>query len=223
MSSGNKAGAIGIVLSVLCAGVTVSVADDAIDAEVERVMRESFISATPQEWNDRIEQDEVSRLCSKYRNQPPADVAQHIVELSNREFRYPADGRLLGDWKKGEKLAQSGKGGHIGRIQPDPPGRKRGANCYACHALARSEIAAGNLGPSLTDYGKRYGTSPESIKRVYQKVYDAQAFYPCSQMPRFGRNQWLTPEEIADAVALLLDPQSPVNKETADNDGASDE
>ncbi|NIO41087.1 MAG: sulfur oxidation c-type cytochrome SoxX, partial [Burkholderiales bacterium] len=93
-------------------------------------------------------------------------------------------------------LALSGKGGHIGKIRPDPPGRKRGANCYACHALAPTELSAGNLGPSLTGYGKSHGTTPESIRRVYQKIYNAQAFYPCSQMPRFGHNEWLTPQEV---------------------------
>jgi sulfur-oxidizing protein SoxX len=184
----------------------------ALDAAVQRMMRESFTSATPEQWKQRLEQDEVQALCSRYRNLPPPEVAQRIIALSSREFRYPASGELMGDWKKGEKLASSGKGGHIGNIQPDPPGRKHGANCYACHALAPDELAAGNLGPSLTGYGILYGTSPESLKRVYQKIYNAQAFYACSQMPRFGHNQWLTPEEVADAVAFLLDPESPVNK-----------
>jgi len=183
-----------------------------LDATVQRMMRESFTSATPEEWKQRLDQDEVQRLCSQYRNQPPPEVAQKIIALSSREFRYPASGELLGDWRRGEKLASSGKGGHIGHIRPDPPGRKRGANCYACHALAASELAAGNLGPSLTGYGILYGTSPETLKRVYQKIYNAQAFYACSQMPRFGYNNWLTPEEVADAVAFLLDPESPVNK-----------
>ena len=31
-------------------------------------------------------------------------------------------------------------------------------------------------------------------------------------MPRFGHNGILTEEQIKDVVALLLDPQSPVNK-----------
>ena len=186
--------------------------DNTLDNAVEKVMRDSFTSASPEQWKSRIEQDEVQAVCSRFRNDPPPEVAERILELSNRNFRYPADGRLLGDWTKGEKLASSGKGGHIGTIRPDPPGRKRGANCYACHALARSELSAGNLGPSLTDYGKQHGTSPATIRLVYQKIYNAQAFYPCSQMPRFGHNEWLTPEEVADAVAFLLDPQSPVNQ-----------
>ena len=187
-------------------------ADDALDTAVEKVMRDSFTGASPEHWKSRLEQDEVQAYCSRFRNSPPPEVVERILELSNRNFRYPADGKLLGDWAKGEKLASSGKGGHIGTIRPDPPGRKRGANCYACHALARSELSAGNLGPSLTDYGKQHGTSAATIRLVYQKIFNAQAFYPCSQMPRFGHNEWLTPEEVADAVAFLLDPQSPVNQ-----------
>jgi len=203
---------LGVCIWNMDDGVNVVAADDALDVAVEEVMRRSFIQATPEQWKSRLEQDEVQALCSRFRNNPPADVAERILQISNREFRYPSDGKLLGDWKKGEKLASSGKGGHIGTIRPDPPGRKRGANCYACHALARSELSAGNLGPSLTHYGKQRGNSNATARLVYQKIYNAQAFFPCSQMPRFGSNQWLTPEEIADAVAFLLDPQSPVNQ-----------
>ena len=207
-----------LVAIALCSFWSGADADEALDgnanldAEVEAVMRESFAGVTPEQWQTRVEQDEVQKLCSHYRNDPPPQVAQRILELSSRNFRYPASGELLGDWKNGEKLASSGKGGHIGTIQPDPPGRKRGANCYACHALAPDELSAGNLGPSLTGYGKLHGQSPQSVKRVYQKIYNAQASYPCSQMPRFGHNQWLTPQEVSDAVAFLLDPESPVNK-----------
>lgn len=199
-------------LGIVLVGTTGVAADDALDVAVERIMRQSFTGASPEQWKSRLEQDEVQALCSRFRNSPPPDVAERILQLSNQDFRYPADGKLLGDWAKGEKLASSGKGGHIGAIRPDPPGQKRGANCYACHALARSELSAGNLGPSLTDYGKQHGTSVATVRRVYQKIYNAQAFYPCSQMPRFGHNKWLTPEEVADTVAFLLDPQSPVNQ-----------
>ena len=208
---------VGILGTCLWIGTTLVesagvAADDALDTAVEKVMRDSFTGASPEHWKSRLEQDEVQAYCSRFRNSPPPEVVERILELSSSNFRYPADGQLLGDWTKGEKLASSGKGGHIGTIRPDPPGRKRGANCYACHALARSELSAGNLGPSLTDYGKQHGTSAATIRLVYQKIFNAQAFYPCSQMPRFGHNEWLTPEEVADAVAFLLDPQSPVNQ-----------
>jgi len=178
----------------------------------EEVMRRSFSSATPEEWQTRLAQDEVQALCSAHRNAPPADVAARIVELSRAEVRYPDDGKLVGNWKEGEKLASIGTGGHIGKIQPDRPGTRKGGNCYACHTMATKEVAAGNLGPSLTGYGKRLGNSPETAKFVYEKIWNAQAYFPCSQMPRFGTNGWLTPQEIADTVGFLLDPESPVNR-----------
>lgn len=181
--------------------------------EVEAIVERSFARATPDEKTARLAQDETQALCSRHRNQPPADVAARIVELQRAlPIRLPADGKLLGDWKAGEKLASIGTGGHIGRIQPDPPDRKKGGNCYACHQLAPGEIAAGNLGPSLIGYGRARGTSPEVVRFTYEKVWNAQAWFPCSSMPRFGLHAWLTPEEIADAVAFLLDPASPVNR-----------
>ena len=88
----------------------------ATDAAVEALMRKSFTNVTPAQWRSRVEQDEVQQLCSRYRNDPPPEAAKRILELSNREFRYPANGELLGDWRKGEQLASSGKGGHIGTI-----------------------------------------------------------------------------------------------------------
>jgi sulfur-oxidizing protein SoxX len=196
--------------------IAVTGASSAMDPDTlrrsEEVMRRSFSSATPEEWQTRLAQDEVQALCSAHRNAPPADVAERIVELSRAEVRYPDDGKLVGNWKEGEKLASVGTGGHIGRIQPDRPGTRKGGNCYACHTMAAKEVAAGNLGPSLTGYGKRLGNSPETAKFVYEKIWNAQAYFPCSQMPRFGTNGRLTPQEIADTVGFLLDPESPVNR-----------
>lgn len=187
-------------------------ADEATRTRAEAVMRKSFSGASAEEWDTRLRQDEAQSLCTAYRNQPPPEVARRILEQQQSGFRYPEDGNMMGDWKEGEKLASIGTGGHIGKLQPDRPGTRKGGNCYACHALAKKEIAAGNLGPALTGFGKIRGTSPESIKHTYEKIYNAQAFFPCSMMPRFGHNGWLTLKEIADAVAFLLDPESPVNK-----------
>ena len=186
-------------------------ADDSSAAEA--AFRKSFSGATPEEWKTRLEQDEVNALCSKYRNTPPPEAAARIIELSQASLKLPVDSKaMLGDWKNGEKLASIGTGGQIGKIQPDRPDTKRGGNCYACHTIARKEVAAGNLGPPLTDYAKVRGTSPDAVQYVYAKIYNAQAFFACSSMPRFGHNQWLTEQEIADIVAFLLDPESPANK-----------
>lgn len=188
------------------------VADEALRERAEAVMRRSFSTATTEEWRTRLEQDEVNALCSASRNAPGPEAAARIIESSRATLRLPADGRLMGDWREGEKLASIGTGGHIGRVQPDRPGTRRGGNCYACHELAAREVAAGNLGPSLRGYGQRRGSSPEAVRFVYEKIWNAQAFFPCSAMPRFGANAWLTPEEVAHATAFLLDPESPVNR-----------
>jgi len=50
------------------------------------------------------------------------------------------------------------------------------------------------------------------LRYTYGKIYNAEAYAACSNMPRFGHNKILTPEQISDVVALLLDPASPVNQ-----------
>ena len=92
--------------------------------------------------------------------QPAAQAARADRKAQAATIRYPVEGKLIGDWKKA-KLAAVGTGGHIGFIQPDPPGRLRGGNCYACHQLAK-EVAYGTIGPSLHHFGKLRGTSDGS-------------------------------------------------------------
>ncbi len=204
-----------VVTGLVCAMSAAAVGaddDSGLGKQVEQVLRHSFTTATPAEWKTRLDQDEVQALCSLHHNSPPAAVSERIAKLSSATMRYPEDGKLSGDWKKGEKLASLGTGGHIGKIQPDRPGVRRGGNCYACHVLAPDEIDAGNIGPSLAGYGRRFANSPATARIVYEKIWNAQAFLPCTQMPRFGANGWLTPQEVADTVAFLLDPESPVNR-----------
>ena len=67
-------------------------------------------------------------------------------------------------------------------------------------------------GPSLTNYGKDRQYDPAQIKRAWAKIYDSQSQAACSNMPRFGVNKVLTEAQIKDIMALLFDPESPVNK-----------
>jgi len=106
-------------------------------------------------------------------------------------------------------LAQSGYGM---RFSDYPATRANGGNCYACHQLESKELSFGTIGPSLTNYGKDRKYDAAEIKRAYTKIYDSQAELACSNMPRFGANGFLTEQQIKDIVALLFDPESPVNK-----------
>ena len=139
---------------------------------------------------------------------PPRGIATKIEEANLATIRYPADGKLLGDWKNGEKIAQEGRGK---QFSDDPKGPV-GANCYACHQLSKSELSYGTIGPSLYQYGKSHGNSVEVQRYTYGKIFNSEAFIACSNMPRFGYKGILTEQQIKDVTALLLDPASPVNQ-----------
>lgn len=179
----------------------------AIIKDVEAAVRASWPKLSP-EMQALIDQDETLRACSLYRNQPPKPIADAIVAREKAAIVYPADGKFSGDWKAGEKGALSGYGFRMG----DDPKRAAGGNCYACHQLAATEISYGTLGPSLLEYGNLKGNTPDAQKQAYERIYNPQAVLPCSNMPRFGHNKVLSPEQIKDYVAFLLDPASPVNK-----------
>jgi sulfur-oxidizing protein SoxX len=189
-----------------CAG---GLSDDEARARAERVFRESFSHGNRQMAAKVEEQDEVQALCTRYRNQPPKAVADGIERSQAASIRYPASGKLLGDWRQGEKIAQDGYG--LRFTDPDTK-RPNGGNCYNCHRIAPAEISFGTIGPSLTRFGALRGTGEATQRYVYGKIYDSQASLACSHMPRFGHNGVLSEAQITHLVALLLDPDSPVNK-----------
>ena len=56
------------------------------------------------------------------------------------------------------------------------------------------------------------GTGEDMQKYTYDVIYNAHSFFPCTKMPRFGANGFLTKEQIVDVMAYLMHPESPVNK-----------
>jgi L-cysteine S-thiosulfotransferase len=160
---------------------------------------------------DRLVQDDIQKLCSLGKGQPlDAKTAQKVSELALASIKYPEGGIKLGDWKKGRELAWSGFGWRTAH-NPDDHGKQQpGANCYNCHQLA-TDRTGGTIGPPLTSYGKLRGNSEEILKYTYGVIYNAHAYFPCTNMPRMGARGVLTEEQIADVMAYLFDPASPVN------------
>jgi sulfur-oxidizing protein SoxX len=178
-------------------------------ARVDAAIKSAFPTA-PADWQQRLAPDETMKQCSAYNNSPPKAVFEAIQAREKAAIQYPADGKFVGDWKKGEALAQSGFGL---RFTDYPPGnRANGGNCYACHQLTKQEVSYGTIGPTLLAYGKLRNFAEADAKAAYEKTYNSHASLPCSLMPRFGTNKVLTIEQIKDAVALLMSPDSPVNK-----------
>ena len=164
----------------------------------------------PEQFVARLSQDETMKQCSASHNNPTKAVADEIQKREKASIEYPADGKFVGDWKKGEALAQSGYGL---RFTDYPANRPNGGNCYACHQISKKEVSYGTLGPSLHQYGKLRNFAEADVKATYEKIYNSHAALPCSNMPRFGANKVLTIDQIKDAVALLMSPDSPVNKD----------
>ena len=177
-------------------------------AKLEAVLKQAFAKA-PADWQPRLTGDETMQICSASGNSPSPADAKAIEVRERASIQYPPDGKLLGDWKNGEKLAQSGYGM---RFTDYPPRSENGGNCYACHQLAKAEVSYGTIGPSLLDYGKARKFGDAETKAAYEKIYNSHAVFPCSLMPRFGTNAVLTIDQIKDLTALLMSPDSPVNK-----------
>lgn len=199
------------IAAALLAGTVAATAQQkpAVDpAKADAAIKAAFPSA-PADWQSRFVQDETMKQCSIHENLPPKEVGEAIQKRERARIEYPADGKLMGDWKKGEALAQSGYGL---RFSDYPPRRENGGNCYACHQLTKAEVSYGTIGPTLLGYGKTRKFGEAETKAVYEKVYNAHATYPCSTMPRFGTNKILTGDQIKDLVALVMSPDSPVNK-----------
>jgi sulfur-oxidizing protein SoxX len=146
-------------------------------------------------------------VCTDTRDSPPAGVAKALEADQMKSIAFPA-GSLIGDWKRGEKIAQGGRG----LTWTDKPGAPGDGSCYNCHQLSQAEASYGTIGPSLHRFGKVRGNSPDVQQYVYGKIYNAKAYNACSQMPRLGYSGTLTDEQIKDLVGLLLDPSSPVNQ-----------
>ncbi|MGE4356834.1 sulfur oxidation c-type cytochrome SoxX [Halothiobacillus sp.] len=182
--------------------------------EFMKAARQSFPYATPEQYKLRVENDFTLKTCNATLDQPNAEQSAAIVKFKKARLKMPADDKLLGDWKNGEVVARGTTGDRIGFADADNPNHPNGANCFACHVMIPGQ-PGGNMGPSLVGYGKR-GQSPAILKYTYEHVYDAKMLVPCTIMPRYGgEGHLLTASQVADIVAFLTDPQSPVNQPEA--------
>ena len=167
---------------------------------------------------DRLQQDASDAACSKAQGQSLPDATAIAIEAANlKTVKMPADGKFIGDWKEGEKLAQNGRG--MTWTDASAASSANGGNCYNCHQVSKAEISYGTIGPSLYNYGKQRGVSDPAaamsrpiVEYTWTKLYNAKAYNACSGMPRFGHAGLLEEAQLKHLMALLLDPKSPVNQ-----------
>ncbi len=167
---------------------------------------------------ERLKQDASDAECSKAMGGTLPDARSKAIEAENlKTVHWPAGGQFLGDWREGEKLAQSGRG--MTWTDKSAAPSANGGNCYNCHQIGKAEISYGTIGPSLYQYGKMRGVadpaSPQAkpvVEYTWGKLWNAKAFNACSGMPRFGHAKLLDETQLKHIMALLLDPKSPVNQ-----------
>lgn len=212
---------IAVTVALVAAGVLAGCAALAptpnYDAALGEMLKSSFSDKGIAKV-DRLQQDASNDACSKSEGKPLPEAMARAIEAENlKTVKMPSDGKFLGDWKAGEKLAQNGRGMTWSETSEDPSGN--GGNCYNCHQLTKEEISYGTIGPSLYNYGKLRGVrdpgSAEAkavVEYTWSKLYNAKAFNACSGMPRFGHAKLLGEGQLRDLMALLLDPKSPVNQ-----------
>ena len=135
-------------------------------------------------------------------------MREKIQKLNMDSIKQPSDGKYIGDWKKGEAIAQSGRGA----TWTDKADTPIGGGCYNCHQIDQKEISYGTIGPTLWNYGKLRGYSTEMVTYTWNRINNSKAYNACSNMPRFAHFKLLNEQQIQDLMALLLDPNSPVNQ-----------
>ena len=189
-----------------------------LDQETQHMLQTGF-HAHGMATMDRITGiDDTIKACNAadIAGKPLDEATAKRIEAENlKTIKWPSDGKFLGDWKAGEKIAQSGRG----QTWSDNAKTPAGGNCYNCHQITKQEISFGTLGPSLYHYGKLRGvTDPNSpaakpiVEYTWGKIWNAKAYNACSNMPRSGHMGNLNEQQVRDIMALLLDPKSPVNE-----------
>ena len=211
--------ALWVYASVAAAALLASCATAPTQDQVERTTREVMKSSFREEGIaklDWLDQDASNKACSDAQGaELPAELAKAIEAANLKTIKPPSDGKYLGNWSEGEKIAQNGRG----KTWTDKPGDANGGSCYNCHQISKKELSFGSIGPSLYNYGKLRGVadpaSPDSkpiVEYTWGKLSNAKGYNACSDMPRFAHAGILSEGQIRDVMALLLDPKSPVNE-----------
>ncbi len=207
-----------VLASAVLAGCAQGPSVAELNELTDKIVKASFRDESHVKVERLTATDETNRLCSQadVAGKPLDEATSKRIEQANMQtVKWPSDGKFLGDWKQGERIAQSGRG----LTWTDQANAQNGGNCYNCHQISKEEISHGTLGPSLYNYGKIRGVSdPNSaaakpiVEYTWGKIWNSKAYNACSNMPRAGHMGILTEAQVRHIVALLLDPQSPVNK-----------
>jgi sulfur-oxidizing protein SoxX len=163
-----------LISATLC---TLPFASAQAQSAFDKMMKAGF-QANGQAGLDRINQDATQKFCSDAKNltdEKSGARRAEIEKINMATIKQPSDGKYIGDWKSGERIAQSGRGA----TWTDKAGTPVGGGCYNCHQINKAEISHGNIGPSLWNYGKMRGYSKEVVEYTCCLLYTSDAADEC--------------------------------------------
>lgn len=206
---------IAVASATILLGCAMAPTAQEVEAATQQVIKSSFRDQGIAKM-DRLTLDASNKACSDAAGAPlDAKLAKSIEESNLKTVKMPSDGKFLGSWQEGEKIAQNGRG----MTWSDSATAANGGSCYNCHQISKAELSFGSIGPSLYNYGKLRGvTDPSSaaakpiVDYTWGKLWNSKAYNACSDMPRFGHAGILNEKQLQHVMALLLDPKSPVNQ-----------
>ncbi|MES2972914.1 MAG: sulfur oxidation c-type cytochrome SoxX [Pseudomonadota bacterium] len=207
--------ALAVAAATVLLGCAMAPTAQEVEAATQQVIKSSFRDQGIAKM-DRLTLDASNKACSEAAGAAlDAKLAKGIEEANLKTVKLPSDGKFLGNWQEGERIAQNGRG----MTWTDAATAANGGSCYNCHQISKAELSFGSIGPSLYNYGKLRGvadpTSAEArpiVEYTWGKLWNSKAYNACSDMPRFGHAGILNEQQLRDVMALLLDPKSPVNQ-----------
>jgi len=158
---------VAVAALVGCAGGPGATPD--YDALTAQIVKKDFHDKGIVKASILQEIDETLRLCSAadVAGKPLDEATAKRLEAVNfKTIQWPKDGKFLGDWKEGEKIAQSGRG----LTWSDGAKVVNGGNCYNCHQIDKKEISYGTIGPSLWNYGKLRGVADDAFAKAVARL-----------------------------------------------------
>ena len=95
---------VGGALAAVIYGCAVAPTAEETQRTAEQMVSEAY-PGMPATLTARAHQDAEQKICSKAAGEKPtAEEAAHVAEAARASLRYPAGGKLAGDWMIGERL-----------------------------------------------------------------------------------------------------------------------
>src|SRR5262245_29961016 len=93
---------IAVAVCILGAGIAHAQQKVTEETKIDMAMKAAFPGASA-EWLSRLRGDQTLQTCSHHKDAPSEDLARAIAATERATIQYPADGKLMGDWKRGEQ------------------------------------------------------------------------------------------------------------------------